>query len=888
VEASEVPHDAAYPNLVRTIGTEGANLDRYVLDAFHRLGRVASIERFRIEQLGVMAQRFAAFLLFLALMTLATLWFQRRELRRTWDRLRATVTELAEAHRIAHIGTVRWDYARNLVTWSDEFARIYGLEPGGDMSGDAFQNLLIPSDTAKVVASEQEALARSAVTGEPERREVRYRARRSDGAVIELEAQSELLADADGNPVLMVSTVRDITDEALAKRALTESERSLAAAQRIANLGSFRRNIKTGHPVWSKELYLMLGLEPGSEPPPLARIVHPDDAASIEAMLNDLCRHGAPNSSRKTEFNCRFNRADGETRHMRGMVEVTMDELGAPETLIGALRDGTDDINSEQALRDALEDAERANAAKSQFLAIASHELRTPMNGVMGMLGALEETPLTDEQKSRVSVALASANALLVILNDILDMSKIEAGRMEVETEPFEIRALVASVVNLNAQQAEEKGLALDTDIAAEVPRLVSSDAGRIRQVLVNLVSNAVKFTSHGRVTLAVAPAQVKGDEDVRLRFSVTDTGIGIPLDKQSQVFGKFNQLDASYTRRFGGTGLGLSISQSLAGLLGGTLSFESRVGKGSTFWLELPVKHATRAPASAATEPQVALSQMRILVADDNQINQLVARSMLEALGQNADFVENGLEAVIAAQSTQYDIILMDLSMPVLDGLEATRRIRSLGPRYEKTPILALTAHAGQAQRSDCSKAGFNDVLTKPIPRSLLHATLARWQAPGLNGPHADRPPEETTAPSVTRPDTVNPDFAESQSLIDTIKEFRLSLGDAAVPNMLRAGLNDLQRHVAIISTFQRGEAPADEVLKRSFHSLGGITRLFGCPSLGDKARDLETAFTSLKPDDPQIDELMGQISALRDLLETTLNTLETENPTSTQEAET
>lgn len=545
------------------------------------------------------------------------------------------MTELAKAHRIAYIETVRWDYPQDRVTWSDEFARTYGLEPGGELPGEVFQKLLIPADTAKVATSEQAVLSRSAASGKPERREVRYRARRSDGVVIELEARSELLADAEGYPLLMVSTVRDITDEALAKRALIESERSLASAQRIANLGSFRRDIKPGQPIWSKKLYLMLGLRPGSEPPALEQIIHPDDAASIDAMLTDLRQPGAPSSRRKTEFNYWLVRADGETCHMRGIVEVAMDEFGVPDTLTGALRDGTDDIKREQALRDALEEAERANAAKSQFLAIASHELRTPMNGVMGMLGTLDETPLTENQKSHVSVALASANALMVILNDILDMSKIEAGRTDAEAEPFEVRSLVASVINLTARWAQDKGLTLTADVDARVPYWVSSDAGRIRHVLVNLVSNAVKFTSQGHVDVSVAPVPVRGDEDVRLRFSMADTGIGIPMDKHSQVFGRFNQLDASYTRRFGGTGLGFSISLSLAELLGGTLSFERKVGEGSTFWLEVPLKLASGIAASAAQEPQVTLSQMRILVADDNQINQLVVRSMLEAMGQ-------------------------------------------------------------------------------------------------------------------------------------------------------------------------------------------------------------------------------------------------------------
>ncbi|QIE43203.1 response regulator (plasmid) [Rhodobacteraceae bacterium SC52] len=862
IEGSSEQVDLGFTNLARTVQTEGANLDRYVLDAMHRLGRVASMERTRIEELSVLGQRFALFLLVLGMITLATLWFQRRELSRTWDTLQTAVTELAEAHRIAHIGTVRWDFEKDLVTWSDEFARIYGLEPDGQMDGERFQQLLVPEDVPKVVASEKEALARSAVSGKPEPRFVRYRAYRSDGAILELESQSELLANAAGEPLLMVSTVRDVTAEETAKRASSESERRLAAAQRITNLGSFRRNIKTGQRVWSKELYQMLGLDPTSKPMSLEEIVHPDEVDRITSMMAELIQPGEPLSRRRQEFDTKFVVTDGGLLVVRGTVEVSFDENGAPDSLTGALRDITNDVKREQALRAALEEAERANEAKSQFLAIASHELRTPMNGVMGMLAALENTKLTKSQQTNVDVAMSSANSLMTILNDILDMSKIEAGRLDIQPEPFELAVLVESVVKLHSQNAHAKGLSLTYDIDNNVPEWVNSDEGRLRQILVNLVGNAVKFTLKGGVRLSVAAVSAQQGEKIRLRFSVSDTGIGIPMEKHDQVFESFNQLDASYTRRFGGTGLGLSISQSLAKLLGGTLSFESKVNVGSTFSLELPVKLAEHADVEQATEAEAYLAPMRILVADDNSINLVVAESMLEILGQSGDFVENGQEAVSAAETKHYDVILMDISMPVLDGLEATRRIRALGGDYADIPILALTAHAGPDEKAKCVQAGFNDILTKPVSCAVLRDTLVRWQTLKATS-DATLPPSEPETGSID-PNHGGDTFDEIQSLQAAIEELAANLGEEAVPDMLGAGASDLDRHIAVIEAFCTGTAEDDAALEGSFHSIVGIARLFGCPVLAEKARALETADKPPKPNDPDIADVLQQVSGL------------------------
>ncbi|MGO4910412.1 ATP-binding protein [Pseudorhodobacter sp. W20_MBD10_FR17] len=707
---------------------QDVNLDRYVIDAFFQLGQINDNNRAPMEELELWSERFAGFVFLVAMLALATLWLQKRAAHKAGLTLRTAVHDLAEAQRIAHLGTLRWDYQSDQVTWSDEFARIYGLQPGGEMSGTAFQALLIPADVERVVASETEALKRSQETGQPALRDLTYRAYRSDGQVIELAAISELLANREGQPLYMVSTVRDVTDEVQAKRALLDSERSLAAAQRIAHIGSFRQNIKTAQVHWSDEMFRMLGLDPKKGAARLRQIFHPDDLDGVVGMLTDLRTPDAPYSERQIIINSRMRHADGSILHVRGTLEMSFDEFGQPEILTGSLRDVTTEIHQESAMREAVAEAERANAAKSEFLAVMSHELRTPMNGVLGMLGAMGEATLPPEQAEQLQIARSSADSLLVILNDILDMSKIEAGKVELEIAPFELEPLVRSVIHLYAQRAREKGIILDSVTGDGVPRWLTGDSGRIRQILANLVSNAVKFTSSGSVIVSVQKLGHAANGAVSLRFAVADTGLGIPLEAQPQVFGRFNQLDASYTRRFGGTGLGLSICRSLAELMAGGMSFESCPDEGSKFYLDLALPAAEARVTKPIPDHKAALPRMRILVAEDNNINQIVARSMLERLGQSADFALNGQEAIEAAQQFRYDLIFMDVSMPVLDGLEATRQIRKMSGSRGQVPILGLTAHAGDAERQSCLDAGFNEVLSKPLLIASLRDALSRW----------------------------------------------------------------------------------------------------------------------------------------------------------------
>ena len=378
------------------------------------------------------------------------------------------------------------------------------------------------------------------------------------------------------------------------------------------------------------------------------------------------------------------------------------------------------------ALADAERRANEANEAKSAFLSMVTHELRTPMNGVLGMARALQQTDLSSRQRDYLETIVRSGDSLLSILNDVLDHSKIEAGRLDLEVAPFNLRAVSEQSVQLWTEAAAAKDLELACEIDPQVPHHVQGDETRVRQIILNLLSNALKFTEEGRVSLTVRSAP-NADGEGAVEILVSDTGPGMTAEQVARLFRPYSQAEASTARKYGGTGLGLSICRKLTSMMGGDIGVESEPGKGSTFRVWLPLPAAESRPVDTSEAPATELPPLRVLVTDDNPINLAVARALLESAGAAVEVAVHGAEALERLQVELFDIVLMDVRMPVMDGIEAVRRIREGGAGPAGIPVIALTADASPGEEERLKGLGFDALQGKPIQPAQLFAAIER-----------------------------------------------------------------------------------------------------------------------------------------------------------------
>jgi len=623
-------------------------------------------------------------------------------------------------------GIYDWNILDDRVYWSDRMKAILGASSYQFLgTADAFWQRVHPDDKTLV----EDALQGHLIHCWPF--DVECRVRTDAGYYVWINVTGQAVWDEQGTAIRLAGSVVDITDRKRAQMEIQEREKLIESILDALPLNVFVKDAHGCLRFYNEQTEQTTGI---SREQAIGRtdfeIFSPQVAQ--KNMLNDMRLRKEGGIMIMEEH---LQKEDKDVWLLAGKKLLTYHPAGgqAENWVLGFSIDITDRKLSEMALLAAKETAENAVRAKSDFLSTMSHEIRTPLNSVIGTASLLMDSKLDDEQRVYVNLVKQSGEHLLGLINDILDFSKLEAGKMLVEREAFRVSEQIELVSTILSAQARAKGLVLKAHIGSSLPEVVYGDAHKLRQVLLNLASNAIKFTSDGEVRFDVVVVKPHQDTASVICFSVSDTGIGIPTDKIGLLFNEFSQVDASTTRKFGGTGLGLAICKKLVTIMGGEIGVTSEFGLGSRFWFSLPLEEADASllqPQAVVANSYKVQAALEILVAEDNASNQLLIRAILSKLGHRVTIAKNGLEVVEMVQKMPYDLILMDMQMPEMDGLDATKAIRALGGFYATLPIIALTANALEGDKGRVLEAGMNDYLSKPIDIVKLKDALLRWSS--------------------------------------------------------------------------------------------------------------------------------------------------------------
>ncbi|NEV61387.1 PAS domain S-box protein [Thiorhodococcus minor] len=775
--------------------------------------------------------------------------------------LRRSEETLRRAQAVAQTGSWYLDIVQGRLDWSGETYRLFGVAPGTHVDFETFVQRVSAEDRDLVLAAWIAALE-----GAPY--DVEHRVQLDDGEVRWVRERAEIRVDAQGVPLSAVGTVQDVTERRRQEQALRDSEARYRDLLHGMPIGVLVYDAD-GHPVdFNATAAAILELSPEGiyaldanriheslvderlRPVPLEQLPVRRVMETHRPVRNQLVgiRHAPDQAPRWGLVSADPVLRDGVLEQVR-VAFVDISEKKRAEDELTHYRAHLEDLVQTRTaeLEHAKSAAEAANLAKSTFLANMSHEIRTPLNAIIGMTHLLKAGAKDREQTQRLGKVTDAAYHLLRVINDILDLSRIEAGKLNLDPVELELQHNFTKLNMLVADEVKGKALKLSLVIDPEVPERLYGDPLRLDQILLNLVGNALKFSDEGTIRVHASLLERFGP-DVKVRFVVSDEGIGIPVERQEQLFLAFEQADSSTTRKFGGSGLGLAICKRLVELMGGEIGVESTPDAGSTFWFTARFGLVgVGQQATAEEELDSALTRLagyrgaRVLVAEDNAINSEVLKSLLEEAGLVVDIAENGVVAVELSSNRAYAAILMDMQMPEMDGPEATRRIRRL-PAYATTPILAVTANAFHDDRDACLDAGMDDHIAKPVDPNRLYLSLAQWLEPKAASATQLRDTAQKAATPVSDPLSQVPGLSPDVGLRNVGGNERLYR--RLLRRFIETHGQDLQRASELLSVGERDQA------RRLVHALKGAAATLGLEEMRAQAADLEAAISEGQPE--------------------------------------